>query len=861
AVLHFCTIDPFDSLCNITNFTRYTEARRVFEGFCRADVAGRANDAGCANAVTHFCTADPFDSLCNMNNFTTFTDDRGTRDTLCRDNGNALGLANDTQCTGMLAHFCTIDPFDAVCDPTTYDVERMGRVAECIKDANASTALCTGAISAAMMDGLDCITDPYATGCEGETNAQTARETFCRGDPSNPSNPLCAGAVAHFCDTSATSNPFDADLCFNGTTYDGKRDERTTFCAGQTDSSLDDSFCAGAIATSLCFNNPFVRDLADGSESCDDDFAARREVQINKCIVGNKGQSVGCISVLAGIGGCLANPFQDSCEDAGNLYFKDHADNARKARVTFCDISGDDIRDDDYCFGRTFEHDICTYNPYGSFCSDDSFNAADNTTLHAEQTKKIIDCGDNDYNKPGSCVHVLARVTAATWARGFDSPLKTQPTGGTNEFLRAKNATHLDKSDANDVQGRELNLATSTFDHNAFGGDATDGVEFFQTSFGRDTYYYAGILGAADLGDPLMEGQLIDGQLIDSTTSLNWNGRIGSTINGVIVETDFTLTIKFDGGNGSKGSVGTLTSFAKVFLDDPTNNYYYDINATFNERGLLTDALTDGLTTDATVVYAKFTGGDENSRVDSTSISAKLSGIIGEQGVLGVFQGERFSGGFVVHPKIKARVEASDWVRSFGVVKPETTPTGKNQFLREDLENKDVDGLNPSGTKITQNGADIEARDLERLTLNISTRPSFINDVSWFSGFFGDTQYHYAGLSGSAYLGEPLNAASPSGTWYGKFGVGEHATDFALDVTFATGKIEAFVRESAGVYYLLAGDFDRAGVITGTVNYGTFTNGDRTDADAITRDTNGVLTGLIGQGGVLGAFHSTATGA
>ncbi len=415
AVTHFCTIDPFDSLCNATNFTRYTEARRVFEGFCRADVAGRANDAGCANVVKHFCTADPFDSLCNINNFATFTADRNTRDLLCRAGNNALGLANDTQCTGMLAHFCTIDPFDAVCNPTTYDAERTMRVAECITGDNASDGpLCARAILA-----NTCISTPYAMGCEGETNAQTARETFCRGDPSNPSNPLCAGAVVHFCDTSATSNPFDADLCFDGTTYDGKRDERTTFCAGQTDSSLDDSFCAGAIATNPCFNNPFVRNLNDGAYLCSSEFAARREEQINKCIVGNKGQDSECINVLAGIGGCLANPFQDSCEDADNLYFKDHADNARAARVAFCDIG--DITDHDYCFaGRMFERVLCTYNPYGSFCSDETFEGI-STTLQAERTQKIIDCGDNDYNKPGSCVHVLARATAATWARGFGS--------------------------------------------------------------------------------------------------------------------------------------------------------------------------------------------------------------------------------------------------------------------------------------------------------------------------------------------------------------------------------------------------------------------------------------------------------
>ena len=825
AVTHFCTIDPFDSLCNATNFTRYTEARSVFEGFCRADVTP-VEGVNCTNAINHFCTIDPFDSLCSVTNFTNFTFDRNTRDLLCRAGNNALGQANDEQCTGMLAHFCTIDPFDAVCNPTTYDAERTMRVAECITGDNASDGpLCARAILA-----NTCISTPYAMGCEGETNAQTARETFCRGDSSNS---LCAGAVAHFCDTSATSNPFDADLCFDGTTYDDKRDERTTFCAGQTDNMHD--LCAGAIATNPCFNNPFVRDLDDGAYLCSSEFAARREEQITDCIVGKKGQDSECINVLAGIGGCLANPFQDSCEDADNLYFKDHADNARAARVAFCEI---DITDHDYCFaGRMFERVLCTYNPYGSFCSEETFEGI-STTLQAERTQKIIDCGDNDYNKPGSCVHVLARATAATWARGFDSPLKTQPTGGTNEFLRATNATHLDKG-ASSTTGAILNLATSTFDYNAFGGDATDGVEFFKESFGRDTYYYAGILGAADLGEPLS----------GDVRTMYWNGRISSTSStesgtegDVIVATDFILTITFD------GSGGTLTSFAKVFLNDSENNDYYNINATFNERGLITDG---------TVVYAEFTGGDENSRVASslTDDDATLSGIIGEEGALGVFQGAGFAGGFVVHPTIKARVETRDWVRGFGDTAPVRTPTGKNQFLQE--QEVGTDGLITAPTTITDSGGGTPV--VERLTLNIDR--TIFNDVSWFSGFINGTQYHYAGLSRTAYLGEPLNVAPSSGTWYGKFGVGEDTTDFALDVTFATGKIGAFVRESAGIYYLLAGDFNSAGVIKGTVNYGAFANGDRTDADAITRGTNGTLTGLIGQGGVLGVFISDALGA
>ena len=898
-VNHFCAIDPFEDLCNATNFPSYTSSRGAFEAFCRADVAGRANDAGCQNAVTHFCTIDPFDTLCNMDNFTTFTNARNTRNSLCRDNQNALGLANDSQCTGVLAHFCTIDPFDTVCNPTTYTNERTGRVAECIMDDNASdTALCANAILA-----NNCISNPYGTNCGSETAARTARETFCRGNLSNPSNPLCTGAVTHFCATSPTANPFDADLCMTyGSTrdsiikscitaddtrleegactnalvanpcirtpfdrncvtdfapyYQDARTKRTTFCAARTDNTH--ALCAGAVATNPCFNNPFVRNLDNGAEVCLSEFAARREVQINKCIVGEVGQTVGCINVLAGIGGCLANPFHSSCHadmdtnSNPNTYFKDYADDARAERVAFCEVDdSDDIRDHDYCFGRTFNHDICLYDPYSRFCKDEFFNADLNTTVKEQRTEKVVFCGGDDNEQHGSCAHVRERVTAATWAHGFVSALNTRIIALTNEFLRADNASELNKGSSG-AQGTKLNLATSTFDYNAFGGDATDGVEFFE---GSSNFYYAGILGGADLGKPLS----------GATRTLYWNGRISSTIstgktnlngstegmeNGTIVETDFTLTINFN-GNG-----GTLESFAKVFLDDSYDTYYYDIEGDFNARGLITRG---------TVVYAEFREGDKNDKVPNSTTDAILSGIIGEDGALGVFQGADFSGGFVVHPTIRPRVESGDWERSFGDIPPATVPTAENQFLKYDSSadtttDANADEIN-TGTltrEPTQNGLNLTP-SLRRIDFDVDRND--LNNVSWFSGYDGNTLHHYAGISQTVYLGEPVTQSAGIATWYGKIGIREHSTDFELDLTFDgnRGTIAAFVREKVGTYYLLAGDFDRAGVIkNGTVDYGAFTNGVR-NAPVGDRQA-GVLTGLIGADGALGVFHSTATG-
>ena len=135
--------------------------------------------------------------------------------------------------------------------------------------------------------------------------------------------------------------------------------------------------------------------------------------------------------------------------------------------------------------------------------------------------------------------------------------------------------------------------------------------------------------------------------------------------------------------------------------------------------------------------------------------------------------------------------------------------------------------------------------------------------VGFFTGLGSDgVAYYYAGILLQTSLGEYLTSAS-EGTWNGKFravvgGVLMSAeVDMTLSVTFSTRKINAFV-PNGNNHFLLEGDFNQNGVIEGTVNYGAFTANTRTPVAG--RATNGTLIGLIGQGGAVGAFISTATG-
>ncbi|MCA8835794.1 MAG: hypothetical protein K8953_12010, partial [Proteobacteria bacterium] len=72
--------------------------------------------------------------------------------------------------------------------------------------------------------------------------------------------------------------------------------------------------------------------------------------------------------------------------------------------------------------------------------------------------------------------------------------------------------------------------------------------------------------------------------------------------------------------------------------------------------------------------------------------------------------------------------------------------------------------------------------------------------------------------------------------------------------------VDGFFADIVGTTdFALHGDFNEHGLITGATKFAQYTN-DTFDGMAI-KSPNGILTGIIGQGGAVGVFHSTATGA
>ncbi len=150
------------------------------------------------------------------------------------------------------------------------------------------------------------------------------------------------------------------------------------------------------------------------------------------------------------------------------------------------------------------------------------------------------------------------------------------------------------------------------------------------------------------------------------------------------------------------------------------------------------------------------------------------------------------------------------------------------------------------------------------------------NGVAWFEAHSGVNgldlpRRNYSGIFSGTSLGAPLTSADASVTvpWAGKFGwiytsadglsshgSGAKGKDFDLTVDFANSEIRAFVNRTGADHFLLKATFDNSGRFDGTINHGTFAGS--VDTATPTNVITGVLTGLIGELGAVGAFYGGA---
>ena len=437
------------------------------------------------------------------------------------------------------------------------------------------------------------------------------------------------------------------------------------------------------------------------------------------------------------------------------------------------------------------------------------------------------------------------RVNYADWVNSFNAPLPAMldPDTRRNQFLAGERdrvsqdgtVTAVGFQISSDLTGSQ----GVSFDGIAQTLGSNNGLDFFVDTVAQVNYFYAGIHSQSDLGNLLNTtfGGQAKGQ---------WHGRFRSYTSNTKT-TDFTLEIDF------------ANSRIEAFVARGAERFH--LNGSYDANG----AITNG-----TVNYGQF---NANTRTPTANRQPNgvLTGIIGQAGAIGVFISDAtgntgFTGGFIAVPNTVLGADTvaanyNDWIRSFNA-RPSIyldTTARVSQFLAS----------HSGATALDRTGAGtINTGDSGSLNLNTATfkgtalSGDAADGVSWF--WDSTNTVGYAGILSGTDLGAPLvqNGAAQV-KWHGHFQANGGLSrdfilerDFLLEIDFDNNNaIEAFVYHTNANYYHLEGSFAANGVITGKVNYGTFTDlALRTPTDS--RADNGILTGLIGTDGAVGAFIS-----
>ena len=455
---------------------------------------------------------------------------------------------------------------------------------------------------------------------------------------------------------------------------------------------------------------------------------------------------------------------------------------------------------------------------------------------------------------------------------------RTKVAGVKNEFLQGGAGGRLDETPrdagpAGQVSNRgSLNLATATFDGRKLGGDAADGVAFFRGfddipesqdpkpheptythSHAGLAHNYAGLYSGTDLGAPVSE-----------SGSASWNGRI-RTIGWFNFDTDFTLRVNF----------GTKKLNVSRLINPQNKNQWLQItNAEYDENGVVS----------GTIII------DED--MEDRGIQAQygfLSGLIGAEGAVVAFlssgtnhedndatSGTKeditdgshrfgFAGGFVARPGIVANtdVRIDAWTGGFDNPLPRGAKkhtlnqddTPLNQFLLRDDPAKRPSWKKTEGGSLSLSALGGDATD------GVDFFPAVITIYGYNTS--GTSQNYFAGLWDSTNLGAPIPLSTnfnneASAMWKGKFSVFQGAnarfdTDFMLEVDFINNGVRTVTAIEAGAEdYYLSGRYIANGLMTGVVRRAANANN--------SSPKNGLISGLIGQEGLVAAFVSNIGG-
>ena len=606
----------------------------------------------------------------------------------------------------------------------------------------------------------------------------------------------------------------------------------------------------------ICTDDPFI-------PLCATSYEAERNAIIEHCIIGDNANDEERCGSADEWYPCIVVPFGWKCDEM-NYNVSQYHEQVRTNRVAFCLTPGN--ADNRLCtFAR---HHICTNYPFDAQCIDRDYYAQFRRAACAD-APFAPRCAGEGYNdlRLSFCrrnagnpacppppepeiQHASGHVTATVWTDSFDEgelAAKASRTDTVSKFLKGRSGD-LDTGGIGLLAGGNVNysgtltLAGTYNNGDSMDGDAADGIAFFAADQVNGRFLsYAGILSGTDLGAPVTQTQ----------GTAQW---LGSFQHEGYSATDFTLNILF----GSGDEAGLINTIIK---DYASNDFH--VAGSFDDTGVIT----------GNVYLGTFNVNQDPITQGTIKHTAELTGLIGQQGAVGAFVGHTssttgFAGGFVAAPGTEGRtVSTADWLASFDT-EPFSIPIDtKNQFLK--------------ATAYGFNLAEMQGFSRTRQQLAVLTLADNTADGTSLGGhaadgvaFFGKTitsennNRYYSGILANTDLGLPLE---PEGTpiyeWKGVFqaiGVNALKTDFTLTVTYTggnyAGEIEAFINRSGNYYYHIQGNFNHGGVIVnGTADYGQYTDGDRDDPIARKRQT-GVLSGLIGQEGAIGAFITTGGG-
>ena len=823
-VAQICNANPYNADLCFEDDIDYTAKRAEELAECRKD----NKRLSCVDAAAIECLKNPFQPvLCFIG--TTYMQARITQGGACLTNRDG------PNCADAIIHVCNDNPFDGFCKGEAgYIDTQLNRCAL----GDATILQCNAVFDDAL---AECLEDPFSVACDTEptftankASVRTKRFGFC-AETENARDARCRGYTA--CNTSMAFAPLTCGADFNPV--------RVTFC-GVTDNAFD-AECVGNFAdttaqlafckvTVQAFDARCVGNLADTS------------AQMAFCAVPARAFDAGCvgnlIDAMAQTEYCKvpARAFDDGC--VGNL-----ADAA--AQLAFCKLS--------------------TSDPFGTDCGGTAFRAAREEFCIAKPTTLACDTDLHDEDleyDPNLCGNG-ACVETADWLDSFTAdggtappttPAATDPPR--HGFLHGGADTvdfgTLTDAFSNDPTVITLNLQDATYNSLPLGGDVQDGIAYFETFIANKSGGYAGIFSGTNLGVPLTA------YVAGTEPIAVWYGKFGVEGSADIPDRDFTLNVNLE-----DREIDAFVQFG--------GTSHYKLDGDFNDKGVIVNG---------TVIYGAFTNSNPDMIAEITKAGI-LTGLIGQEGAVGIFHADlttsgsdTYVGGFVAAPYIlpaddsPSKITFSDWVRSFVSPLGPSPNTGFRSRANQFLQGTETDLLT-TGTQ--DSGSNTAAPDVITITLAENDLGGEAADgFAYFRGHIApaNKSYYYTGILSGTDLGAPLTEQPTSMLWRGYIrltGFGGLNKHFDLTVNFGAGSqmgggtLSAFVpfgSANTTLNYKIDAEFNADGlIITGdatnpNILYDDFTNGNPDmPAGSVDRHT-GILSGIIGEQGVVAVFIS-----